>query len=89
MKKSNKVLRYLTKIEKEDVEEVNHLKTRTSIDINVAHERLAHMCVEQMKNTAKEMKWNLTGELLPFHGCMVSKPKQKNVNKMTLCKDEK
>ena len=35
------------------------------------------------------MQWNLTGELLPCQGCMISKSKQKNVNKVTACKAEK
>jgi len=51
------------------------------VDINVAHELFGHPCEDHLRATAHKNNIQLKGELLPCHGCIISKSKKKNIKK--------
>ena len=58
-----------------------------TMDVNEAHEKLAHMSEGALRKTMKKLGVELTGHMRPCDGCMRAKAKAKAVPKLTTVKD--
>ena len=61
----------------------------STMDINEAHRKLAHVSEGTLRKTMARFKVKLTGKLEPCFGCMQAKAKAKAVPKSTLTKADK
>ena len=67
-----------------------HVNTRREkrIDINEAHRILSHASPDTTRITAKELAWNLTGELQKCKDCSLAKIRAKTITKKVRFKQE-
>ena len=63
-------------------EEQIKIKERT-MDINIAHNIFGHPSEATTRSTAKKYGWTLTGDLEKCENCVLSKIRQRNLNKTT------